>query len=100
MEGILQFYPLDLLDKIVSVFEGTDTEACPWEGFSLQQEGFSNTWGLKVILSGLHYTEVCLYEVKAFFRVLEPWEGLFLQLKDFPAPGTLRVQGQGEGFIL
>ena len=94
MAGILQFYPLGL------PVEGTDTEACPWEGFSLQQEGFSNTWGLKVILSGLHYTEVCLYEVKAFFRVLEPWEGLFLQLKDFPALGTLRVQGQGEGFIL
>ena len=46
-------------------FWGSDTEACPWKGFSLQQQRLFNTWVPKVILSGLHYPEICLYIVKA-----------------------------------
>ena len=49
LEGILWIYPLGL------PVGGTDMKLGPGKD-SLQQEGFSNTWESKVILSGLHYT--------------------------------------------
>ena len=41
----------------------------------------------EVILSWLHYSEVCLFD-RGIFRVLRPWDGFILQPEDSPALGS------------
>ena len=93
LKGILWIYPLGL------PVGGTDTETWPWEGFSLQAGRFLQHMGIQCdfLWASLH-VRLALWSLDSS-RVLEPWEGFFLQLKDLPAlerdSVTLQVQGQG-----